>query len=82
MRSSTDVGESLQALRLPQLPALAQGSANIPVDHPPHVYLNERPLHEAVVEFLSRGLLGPDRQTYWHRPAQAVEGPANLRTRR
>jgi site-specific DNA recombinase len=44
-----------------------QRATNIPAGHPPHVYLGEPPLHEAVVEFLSRGLFGSERQTYWHR---------------
>src|SRR6266542_74551 len=44
-----------------------QRSANIPANHPAHVYLGEPALHEAVVGFLSTALFGPQRQTYWRR---------------
>jgi site-specific DNA recombinase len=53
-----------------------QRAANIPADHPPHVYLNQRPLHEALVEFLSEALFGPDRAAYWHRRLKQSEAQA------
>jgi hypothetical protein len=61
-----------------------QRSANIPVDHPPSVYLGEPVLHEAVVGFMSAALLGPDRQGYWRRRLadsgrEEETAPANAR---
>jgi len=44
-----------------------QRSANIPADHPPSVYLGEPVLHEALVDFMSTALFGPERQGYWRR---------------
>ena len=49
-----------------------QRSKNIPADHPPHVYLNEGRLNDALFGFLAIALFGPDRIGYWQRCLDAT----------
>ena len=42
-----------------------QRSKDIPADHPPHVYLNEQRLNDALFPFLATALFGPERTDYW-----------------
>jgi len=42
-----------------------QRSKDIPVGHPPHVYLNEQRLNDALLPFLATALFGPKRTDYW-----------------
>ena len=52
-----------------------QRSKDIPVDHPPHVYLNERRLNDALFPFLATALFGPDRTGYWRACLESAAEP-------
>lgn len=52
-----------------------QRSKNIPADHPPTVYLNEKRLNDALFQFLATALFGPDRLTYWTRALDDADDP-------
>ncbi len=52
-----------------------QRSKGIPAGHPPHVYLNEQRLNDALLPFLSTALFGPERTGYWRRALDAATEP-------
>ena len=52
-----------------------QRSKDIPVDHPPHVYLNEQRLNAALLPFLTTALFGPGRTGYWRTCLEAGAEP-------
>ncbi len=52
-----------------------QRSKNIPADHPPHVYLNEQRLNEAVLPFLATALFSRERADYWRHCLDAAAKP-------
>ena len=52
-----------------------QRSKDIPADHPPHVYLNEQRLNDALLPFLATALFGPERTGYWRSCLEAATEP-------
>jgi site-specific DNA recombinase len=52
-----------------------QRSKNIPAGHPPHVYLNEARLNDALLPFLANALFGPERIDYWRHCIDAAAEP-------
>ena len=52
-----------------------QRSKDIPVGHPPHVYLNEQRLNDALLPFLATALFGPERTDYWRHALDAAAEP-------
>jgi site-specific DNA recombinase len=52
-----------------------QRSKDIPADHPPHVYLNEQRLNDALLPFLASALFGPERTGYWRTCLDAAAEP-------
>ncbi len=52
-----------------------QRGAGIPPTHPPLVYLNERPLLDAVTGFLATNVYGPERHTYWNARLASADTP-------
>ena len=52
-----------------------QRSRDIPVGHPPHVYLNEHRLNDALLPFLATALFGPERTDYWRYALDAAGEP-------
>jgi len=52
-----------------------QRSKDIPVGHPPHVYLNEHRLNDALLPFLAIALFGPERTDYWRHALDAAAEP-------
>ena len=52
-----------------------QRSKDIPAGHPPHVYLNERRLNDALLPFLATALFGPERTEYWRHALDAATEP-------
>ena len=52
-----------------------QRSKDIPADHPPHVYLNEQRLSDALLPFLATALFGPERTDYWRTCLEAAAEP-------
>ncbi len=58
-----------------------QRSKDIPVDHPPHVYLNEQRLSDALLPFLATALFGPERTSYWRACLEADDVTPALRRR-
>ncbi len=52
-----------------------QRSKDIPVGHPPHVYLNEQRLNDALLPFLATALFGPERTDYWRHALDAATEP-------
>lgn|GEM_PF-665672 len=53
-----------------------QRAKDIPADHPPHVYLNQQRLSDAVLPFLASALFGPERAGYWRTCLEAAAKPA------
>ena len=49
-----------------------QRARDIPAHHPPHVYLNERRLNDALFPFLSTALFGSERTDYWRHCFEAA----------
>jgi site-specific DNA recombinase len=62
------------AARPPTTPA-SQRSKDIPADHPPHVYLNEQRLNDALLPFLATALFGPERTAYRRNALYATAEP-------
>jgi site-specific DNA recombinase len=58
-----------------------QRSKDIPADHPPHVYLNEQRLNDALLPFLATALFGPERTGYWRHALDATGERARQRDR-
>jgi len=52
-----------------------QRSKDIQADHPPHVYLNEQRLNDALFPFLATALFGPERSGYWRTCLDAAAEP-------
>jgi len=52
-----------------------QRSEDIPVGHPPHVYLNEQRLNDALLPFLATALFSPERTDYWRHALDATAEP-------
>jgi site-specific DNA recombinase len=52
-----------------------QRSKNVPAEHPPSVYLNEKRLNEALFCFLTSALFGADRIGYWTRALDDAADP-------
>ena len=52
-----------------------QRAKDIPADHPPHVYLNEERLNDALLPFLATALFGPERTGYWRTCLDAAAEP-------
>ncbi len=52
-----------------------QRSKDIPVDHPPHVYLNEQRLNDALLRFLATALFSPERTGYWRTCLETATEP-------
>ena len=52
-----------------------QRSKDIPAGHPPHVYLNEQRLNDALLPFLAVALFGPERTDYWRTCLEAAAEP-------
>ena len=52
-----------------------QRTQDIPADHPPHVYLNEQRLNDALLPFLATALFGPERTDYWRHALDAAAAP-------
>ena len=52
-----------------------QRSKDIPVGHPPHVYLNEERMNTALLPFLATALFGPERTDYWRTCLEAAAEP-------
>ena len=52
-----------------------QRSKDIPADHPPHVYLNEQRLNDALFPFLATALFGTERTDYWRTCLEVVAEP-------
>ncbi len=52
-----------------------QRSKDIPAGHPPHVYLNEQRLSDALLPFLATALFGPERTGYWRTSLEAAAEP-------
>jgi site-specific DNA recombinase len=55
-----------------------QRSKDIPVGHPPHVYLNEQRLNDALLPFLATALFGPERTDYWRLALDAATEPERM----
>ena len=54
-----------------------QRSKDIPADHPPHVYLNEQRLNDALLPFLATALFGLERTDYWRTCLKAASESAH-----
>ncbi len=52
-----------------------QRSKDIPAEHPPHVYLNEQRLNDALFPFLATALFGPGRTDYWQSCLEVAAEP-------
>jgi hypothetical protein len=52
-----------------------QRSKDIPVGHPPQVYLNEQRLNDALLPFLATALFGPERTDYWRHALDTATEP-------
>ena len=52
-----------------------QRSMDIPIGDPPHVYLNEQRLNDALFPFLATALFDPGRADYWHHALDATTEP-------
>jgi hypothetical protein len=55
-----------------------QRSKNVPAEHPPSVYLNEKRLNEALFGFLTSALFGADRVGYWTRALDDAADPERV----
>jgi site-specific DNA recombinase len=55
-----------------------QRSKSIPAGHPPHVYLNEQRLGEALLPFLAKALFGPERADYWRQCLEEAAEPERI----
>jgi len=50
-------------------------SQGVPAGQPPHVYLDEQRLNDALLPFLATALFGPERTDYWRHALDAAAEP-------
>jgi hypothetical protein len=59
------------------VPTLAptSGQGHFPADHPPHVYLTEVKVNDALLAFLAKAIFGLNRVDDWQRCLDATAEP-------
>jgi len=61
-------------------PTHQRSKKDIPANHPPHVYLNEDRINDALLPFLGESLFGAARVDYWRTCLEASNDPVSAVT--